>query len=370
MARPKKDVDMAVEPPKLNIRDKMLKAVSPKILEKTLYSREEFNEAGNLNSGIPAINILMTGTLKKGFPRYKLSELAAPSTFGKTTILLNAIREAQKLGDFIFFIDTEFRFNYDLAENCGVNVSEDFMTIIQTNRVEDIKILVAQTLEDLSKADQKQVTLIIDSWGALISTANVETIAEEEKDKKDIRILSAKNDLVKLLTGLNCTVLMTNWTHEQIGSMSKTETISGGSGRKYLGNNVIQGTSTAKDYNASTKEMLGKFVTWTTHKSSDGGIEGVKMTLRLQQAGGIDPYYGLLNDALEFGIIEKSGNRYKSKFSDKLEWEKDIYTAEFWTPIYNDDGFNEFIEDKYCLTKRAMKGKDFSFSTDLNIAGL
>ena len=70
--------------------------------------------------------------------------------------------------------------------------------------------------------------------------------------------------------------------------------------------------------------------------------------------GGINPYYGLLEDAIESGIVVKEKKGISNVFirpkydTDGREWkEKDLYCAKFWVPIFADDDFNEFLERKF-----------------------
>ena len=55
-------------------------------------------------------------------------------------------------------------------------------------------------------------------------------------------------------------------------------------------------------------------------------------------------YYGLLEDALEAGLVIKDGKRFKTVKRDKLEWEKNIYKEEFFGPIIDD--LNKYLTEK------------------------
>ena len=59
---------------------------------------------------------------------------------------------------------------------------------------------------------------------------------------------------------------------------------------------------------------------------------------------GLDTYYGLLEDALEAGLVIKDGKRFKTVKRDKLEWEKNIYKEEFFGPIIDD--LNKYLTEK------------------------
>ena len=68
----------------------------------------------------------------------------------------------------------------------------------------------------------------------------------------------------------------------------------------------------------------------------------------------MDPFYGLLDDALEGGYVIKPVNgkycRGHIPNDEKLK-EDDIYTSKFWGPIFKDTDFYSYIETKYKFSK-------------------
>ena len=59
-----------------------------------------------------------------GLPRGRIVEIYGPESSGKTTLTLQVIAEAQKLGGTCAFIDAEHALDPVYAENLGVNVED------------------------------------------------------------------------------------------------------------------------------------------------------------------------------------------------------------------------------------------------------
>ena len=77
------------------------------------------------------IPIIPTGSLSLnlalgigGYPRGRIIEILGMESAGKTTLTLTAIREAQKLGGKVAFIDAEHAFDVNYAKTIGIEVKD------------------------------------------------------------------------------------------------------------------------------------------------------------------------------------------------------------------------------------------------------
>jgi recombination protein RecA len=59
-----------------------------------------------------------------GLPRGRVIEIYGPESSGKTTLTLQVIAEAQKVGGTAAFVDAEHALDPQYAENLGVNVED------------------------------------------------------------------------------------------------------------------------------------------------------------------------------------------------------------------------------------------------------
>ena len=61
-----------------------------------------------------------------GLPRGRIVEIYGPESSGKTTLALQVVAEAQKLGGEAAFIDAEHALDPEYAQNLGVDVNSFF----------------------------------------------------------------------------------------------------------------------------------------------------------------------------------------------------------------------------------------------------
>jgi hypothetical protein len=79
----------------------------------------------------------------------------------------------------------------------------------------------------------------------------------------------------------------------------------------------------------------------------------------IEHSGGINPYYCLLDDAIAAGVVFKpKAGRYARTDYDvdpttgevTRQWKEDeLYCAKFWIPLYKDEKFNKYVEQKFAF---------------------
>src|SRR2546421_11421312 len=97
------------------------------VIEKS-YGKGSIMRLGSKDVLVP-VNVIPTGCLSTdaalgvgGFPRGRVIEIYGPESGGKTTLTLQIIAEAQKLGGQAAFIDAEHALDPSYARKLGVDV--------------------------------------------------------------------------------------------------------------------------------------------------------------------------------------------------------------------------------------------------------
>src|SRR5687767_15893367 len=112
-----------------SIKDK-LKAVTAAVaaIEKQ-FGKGAIMSLGS--SDLPEVGIVPTGSIGLdmalgvgGLPRGRVVEIYGPESSGKTTVTLQAIAQAQRLGGVCAFIDAEHALDIGYAKRLGVKVEE------------------------------------------------------------------------------------------------------------------------------------------------------------------------------------------------------------------------------------------------------
>ena len=148
-----------------------------------------------------------------------------------------------------------------------------------------------------------------------------------------------------------------NHTYKEQGSMYPRDVVSGGTGGTYSSNDIwIISRSQEKE----GTELAGYTFTINIEKSRRVK-EKSKIPLTVMFDGGITRYSGLLDLALEAGMVIKPSMGWYQKVDPEtgevLEGKyrmKDTNTAEFWEPLLKSKEFNDAIRQKFLLVHDAQ----------------
>lgn len=345
--------------------DKLLKNKKFKDFVKTTNDNipKEFYHSGSIT-----LNLLLSGKVFGGVPSSKISLLAAPRAHFKTIIATIAAANAQRKGEFVVWIDSEFAFDDQTAKMFGVDLSDKKFLLLQDNSIENVRSMMMNLFEDYDKENDPKIFMAVDSLGTMITSKTIDDALANE-DKADMTVAKKKNDFSKLLlrtSGLNnVTVVMVNHLYEDM-KMHSTGTIGGGSGATYVASQILKITSKRKEKDGN--DVSGNVFTCYTDKGRLSK-ENSKLQFLASYEEGINKWYGLLDDALEGGYVVKPTNGFYSRpcvEDDKKFRESKIYEDSFWIPILRDTDFINYLETKYSYNN-TMEEENKVYDTTLNI---
>ncbi|HUN60032.1 MAG TPA: recombinase RecA [Candidatus Binataceae bacterium] len=163
-----------------------------------------------------------------GLPRGRVIEIYGPESSGKTTLALECIAEAQKLGGIGAFIDAEHALDAAYARKLGV-VVEDLLISQPDNGEQALEI--AETLVQSGAID----VLVIDSVAALVPRAEIEGEMGEPQMGLQARLMSqALRKLTSIIARSRTVVIFINQIRMKIGVMfGNPETTTGGNALKF-----------------------------------------------------------------------------------------------------------------------------------------
>ncbi len=163
-----------------------------------------------------------------GLPRGRVVEIYGPESSGKTTLALECIAEAQKMGGIGAFIDAEHALDAGYARKLGVNV-EDLLISQPDNGEQALEI--AETLVQSGAIDG----LVIDSVAALVPRAEIEGEMGEPQMGLQARLMSqALRKLTSVIARSRTVVIFINQIRMKIGVMfGNPETTTGGNALKF-----------------------------------------------------------------------------------------------------------------------------------------
>ena len=316
----------------------------------TNYLLDEDEELGFLNSNVISTNVLFSGSISSGIPIGKISMISADSKSGKSILSLSLMKSAQQAGMTVILIDTENSADYKVIKQFGIDTSKDKLMVFQENNIEAVRNIIAKIFDGLTKEERRKIFLVIDSWGALITTRTIDN-AVAGKTVKDMSEAQLKNSLAGLLNNTKATTFIINHIYQNVGGFGDLLLIPGGKRAVFLSSTIILINGRSKEKN-SDGDVTGYILNAKTFKSR-WSKENTELKFRIKVNGGLDPFYGLLDDALEGGYVvtEKQGYYIRNCIeNDKPIKERDLYTSDFWIPIFKKTDFKDYIEKKYKYT--------------------
>lgn len=163
-----------------------------------------------------------------GLPRGRVVEIYGPESSGKTTLCLQVVAEAQKLGGTCAYIDAENALDPVYAQKLGVQVEDLLISQPDTGEqaLEICDMLVRSSSVDV---------IVIDSVAALVPKAEIEGEMGDSHVGLQARLMSqALRKLTGNIKRTNTLVIFINQIRMKIGVMfGNPETTTGGNALKF-----------------------------------------------------------------------------------------------------------------------------------------
>lgn len=255
---------------------------------------------------IPSGSILLDEALGVGgYPKGRIIEIYGPESSGKTTLALEAIAESQKAGGIAAFIDAEHALDPTYAKNLGVNIDE--LWISQPDNGEQ----ALEITESLVRSGAVDI-IVIDSVAALTPQAEIEGDMGESHVGLQARLMSqALRKLTGILAKSNTTIIFINQIRMKIGVMfGNPETTTGGNALKFYASVRLE-VRRIESIGKNQDELTGNRVRVKVVKNKVAP-PFKKCELDLMFGTGISKLGSLLDAALKYNLIEKSGAWYSA----------------------------------------------------------
>jgi recombination protein RecA len=200
---------------------------------------KQFGKGAVMRMGdVPAVSdvdVISTGSLGLdlalgigGLPRGRVIEIYGPESSGKTTLTLQVIAEAQKMGGTAAFVDAEHALDPLYARKLGVNVDE--LLVSQPDTGEQ-----ALEITDMLVRSGSVDVVVVDSVAALTPKAEIEGDMGDSHMGLQARLMSqALRKLTANIKRSNTMVIFINQIRMKIGVMfGNPETTTGGNALKF-----------------------------------------------------------------------------------------------------------------------------------------
>ena len=306
---------------------KELRKINPfgDVISKSEFSKiTEWIDTGNFH-----LNAVFSGDLFGGLPNNRTICLAGDSGTGKTFLLLNMVAQAQKMGYYIVYYDTEGAVDVDNIQSFGVDPERfDHQPVSDLAK---FRTSITTMTKKLMEAKEKgfttpKIMICLDSLGMLATTKEIDdaisgNTAADMTRAKSIRSLF--RIITSDLTGLSIPFVFTNHTYASTG-MFPTINLSGGGGLVYSAS-VILALSKAQIKDGAVQ--TGIIVSVKTLKNRFGKPIPIKFHIRWDK--GMNPYIGMEEYMSWENCGIQKGNIITQKDYDKLSEADKAKTSEF-----------------------------------------
>lgn len=225
------------------------------ILEDSTYAK--INEW--ISTGSYIVNAALSGSLFGGMPNNRSFCLAGEEGAGKTYLAMSICRNAQKMGYFVVYCDSEGSMDPEFARRLGVDPTRMWIEPIGT--IEEFSTYASNFNKTLFKLREenklKKVIVVLDSLGNMSSTKEKEdTISGNDKrdmtKQQKIRGTFRVNGLD--FSKLGVPFIICNHVYEKVGSYIPGKEVSGGGGIKYNASVIFQLTKSKLDDKESNEK--------------------------------------------------------------------------------------------------------------------
>jgi RecA/RadA recombinase len=294
-----------------------------------------------IDTGSYVLNAIISGSIKGGIPKGRVTMLAGESMTGKSLFVQKILAKAQEEGLTPVIFDTENAIDPEGAERLGLDISK--VKYVPTTSIEQARNALFKFLTTVKeKGLEGKFIVAIDSLANLQSELELSRMSKDSTSSDMGTKARAMKTLMQTCTNLGSvtqtTILCTNHVYDDPTALfpSIEKNMPGGKSCVYLPSVTVQlarkpmksdgGKTVDGELAVGQKKYAGIIIRALTRKNRfiKQYLEG---EMYLSFASGLDRYYGLVDLAVGVGAVIQTGATYQLEDGTKLgyykNWRKD-----------------------------------------------
>jgi recombination protein RecA len=249
-------------------------------------------------------SMILDKAIGGGYVSGRIVEIYGQESSGKTTLALHAVKECQKAGKTVAYVDLENCLDVEYARKIGVKTKE--LLIIYPRYGEEALDITSKLV-----SSGKVNLIVIDSVAALMPKAELEADLEKQTIGLKARIMSsALTKINNSLTGKDSIIIFINQIRNKVVAYGDPETTTGGRALSYFASLRIK---------LKIKEKIekgGEYVgvkTQAVIKKNKFSSPYKEPILEIMFGEGIKKQREVIDLAVDLSILQKNGSWYSYK---------------------------------------------------------
>lgn len=239
------------------------------------------------------LNAAFTGSVFQGIPNNRSVEIFGPSGTGKTYILLNMAREAQKKGYYVIWYDSENAIESTQVKSFGCDITKFRYEPVQT--VQEFRTNITTMVDALIDAKKEgqsipKLFVVLDSAGNLATQKEIDD-AKAGQEKQDMTRAKVMKSIFRILMSkmgvIGASFVFSNHCYSTLDLFAQ-QIAAGGSGAEY-GASIIMCVNKAKLKEGT--EQVGIIV--NAKPTKNRFCKPVVIKFHIDYNKGLNPYVGL-----------------------------------------------------------------------------
>jgi recombination protein RecA len=290
------------------------------ILDKRVKSKVEIRGFSDIDEYISTGNYLlnaqMSGSVFGGYPNTRSIGIAGDSGAGKTFLCLNAVRELQKAGYYVFYIDTEGAI--DSSDYIKFGVELEKLRYLRMGLISEVKFFINDLIETIRENAGLKLAVFVDSVG-MLDTDKSKTDMDKGKNAADMGLRSKEmralfKSFTLDLSNYKVPFIFTNHTYASMDQYTP-KGMSGGGGPEFSASIILMlSKGTLRD---EAKTTTGIIVRSKTKKNRLAKPLDIEFHISFHK--GMNPFVGLENYATWESCRVGRGNLITQKEFDKMK---------------------------------------------------
>ena len=265
------------------------------------------------------LNRILSGSLRGGIPSRNLIAIVGPEHSFKSSFMVLCMANAQKLGYKPVILDTEGGITDEFCARWGLDPEN--ILYVYTPWIHEVKSVIAQIRE----SGEQGYVIGIDSVGGLdryksfTDAVKGDPKADQGLLQKEIR--STLKLLLNICIAQNSVGIACGHYYGMPSSVPMPDQIGGGKAMKLFPSILISLRKTyLKEGDVKSGDIIGNRITATTLKNRMYP-PFQQSTVDIDYKSGINEYAGVMDLAVEAGIIQRAGGGWHTYKTDKVQGE-------------------------------------------------